>query len=66
MGSFGACSRPVQTQIRSTAGLIIWTGPAGTIAGLARRPVWPVLAMVVLTAAIAWWFLMGWPDRLRI
>ena len=25
---------------------------------LARRPVWPVFAMVVSTAAIAWWFLL--------
>lgn len=30
-----------------------------TIAGLARRPVWPVLVMVMTTAAIAWWFLMS-------
>jgi len=30
-----------------------------TIARLARRPLWPVLAMVILTAAIAWWFLMS-------
>jgi len=30
-----------------------------TIAGLARRPVWPVLAMVMTTASIAWWFLMS-------
>jgi len=30
-----------------------------TIAALARRPVWPVLAMVALTAAIAWWFLLS-------
>jgi predicted metal-binding membrane protein len=29
------------------------------IAGLARRPVWPVLLMVVLTGAIAWWFLLS-------
>ncbi|KGF69125.1 hypothetical protein LL06_12630 [Hoeflea sp. BAL378] len=29
------------------------------IAGLARRPLWPVLAMVALTAAIAWWFLVS-------
>jgi hypothetical protein len=29
------------------------------IAGLARRPLWPVLAMVVLTAGAAWWFVMG-------
>tara|TARA_R110002020_G_scaffold441495_2_gene652330 strand:+ start:6272 stop:7204 length:933 start_codon:yes stop_codon:yes gene_type:complete len=29
------------------------------IAGLARRPVCPVLAMVLLTAAIAWWFLVS-------
>ena len=29
------------------------------IAGLARRPVWPVLAMVALTVAIAWWFLVS-------
>ena len=28
------------------------------IARLARRPVWPVLAMVLVTAALAWWFLM--------
>lgn len=32
---------------------------ARTIARLARRPVWPVLAMVILTAAMAWWFLMS-------
>ncbi|MEM5472853.1 DUF2182 domain-containing protein [Hoeflea sp. AS60] len=30
-----------------------------TIARMARRPVWPVLAMVLLTAGIAWWFLMS-------
>ena len=30
-----------------------------TIARLARRPLWPVLAMVLITAAIAWWFLMS-------
>ncbi|MCC0035723.1 MAG: DUF2182 domain-containing protein [Hoeflea sp.] len=30
-----------------------------TIAGLARRPVWPVMAMVLLTAGLAWWFLMS-------
>ena len=30
-----------------------------TIARLARRPAWPVLAMVMVTAAIAWWFLMS-------
>lgn len=29
------------------------------IAGLARRPMWPVLAMVLLTAGLAWWFLMS-------
>lgn len=29
------------------------------IARLARRPLWPVLAMVVLTAGAAWWFVMG-------
>ncbi|MGJ8572865.1 MAG: DUF2182 domain-containing protein [Hoeflea sp.] len=29
------------------------------IARLARRPVWPVLAMVLLIAGIAWWFLMS-------
>ncbi|WP_417433640.1 DUF2182 domain-containing protein [Hoeflea sp.] len=29
------------------------------IAGMARRPVWPVLAMVALTAGMAWWFLMS-------
>jgi predicted metal-binding membrane protein len=29
------------------------------IARLARRPVWPVLAMVLLTAGLAWWFLMS-------
>ncbi len=33
--------------------------PGRAIAGLARRPVWPVLAMVALTAAIAWWFLFS-------
>ena len=30
-----------------------------TIAGLARRPAWPVMAMVLLTAGLAWWFLMS-------
>ncbi len=30
-----------------------------TIARMARRPVWPVLAMVLLTAGIAWWFLVS-------
>lgn len=29
------------------------------IARLARRPVWPVLAMVLLVAGLAWWFLMS-------
>lgn len=29
------------------------------IANLARRPVWPVLAMVLVTAAIAWWLLVS-------
>lgn len=29
------------------------------LAGLARRPVWPVLAMVLVTAGIAWWFLLS-------
>lgn len=29
------------------------------IAGLARRPMWPVLAMVLMTAGLAWWFLMS-------
>lgn len=29
------------------------------IAHLARRPVWPVAAMVMLTAGIAWWFLLS-------
>ena len=29
------------------------------IAGLARRPTWPVMAMVLLTAGLAWWFLMS-------
>ncbi|MCY0094928.1 DUF2182 domain-containing protein [Hoeflea ulvae] len=29
------------------------------IAGLARKPVWPVLAMVLVTAALAWWFLLS-------
>ncbi|MBC7284819.1 DUF2182 domain-containing protein [Hoeflea sp.] len=33
--------------------------PGRAIASLARRPVWPVLAMVALTAAIAWWFLLS-------
>ncbi|MDP3525024.1 MAG: hypothetical protein Q8S27_10620, partial [Hoeflea sp.] len=33
--------------------------PGRAIATLARRPVWPVLAMVALTAAIAWWFLLS-------
>jgi len=33
--------------------------PGRAIAGLARRPVWPVLAMVALTAGIAWWFLLS-------
>jgi len=32
---------------------------ARMIAILARRPVWPVLAMVLLTAGLAWWFLMS-------
>lgn len=27
------------------------------LAGLARRPFWPVLIMVIVTAAFAWWFL---------
>ena len=34
------------------------------IANLARRPLWPVLAMVLLTAAIAWWFLMSMAGSL--
>ncbi|WP_417411652.1 DUF2182 domain-containing protein [Hoeflea sp.] len=29
------------------------------IARLARRPVWPVLAMVLLTAGLAWWFVLS-------
>jgi predicted metal-binding membrane protein len=29
------------------------------IARLARRPVWPVLAMVLLTAGLAWWFVIS-------
>jgi len=29
------------------------------IATVARRPVWPVLAMVLVTAGIAWWFLLS-------
>lgn len=29
------------------------------IAGLARRPAWPVMAMVLLTAGLAWWFLLS-------
>lgn len=29
------------------------------IASLARRPVWPVLAMVALTVGVAWWFLLS-------
>ncbi|MBU4529541.1 MAG: DUF2182 domain-containing protein [Hoeflea sp.] len=33
--------------------------PGRAIASLARRPVWPVLAMVALTAGIAWWFLLS-------
>lgn len=33
--------------------------PARAIAALARRPVWPVLAMVLVTAVIAWWFLLS-------
>jgi predicted metal-binding membrane protein len=32
---------------------------ARIIVRLARRPVWPVLAMVLLTAGLAWWFLMS-------
>lgn len=34
-------------------------GSGRLIAGLARRPVWPVLAMVLLTAGLAWWFVMS-------
>lgn len=33
--------------------------PGRVIAGLARRPMWPVLAMVLMTAGLAWWFLMS-------
>ncbi|WP_394689554.1 DUF2182 domain-containing protein [Hoeflea sp.] len=29
------------------------------VAQLARRPVWPVFAMVAITTAIAWWFLFA-------
>ncbi len=34
-------------------------GSGRLIARLARRPVWPVLAMVLLTAGLAWWFVMS-------
>ncbi|WP_290772147.1 DUF2182 domain-containing protein [Hoeflea sp.] len=33
--------------------------PGRVIARLARRPTWPVLAMVLMTAGLAWWFLMS-------
>jgi len=33
--------------------------PGRVIARLARRPMWPVLAMVLMTAGLAWWFLMS-------
>ena len=38
--------------------------PGRVIAGLARRPIWTMLAMVVLTAAIAWWFLLSMAGSL--
>lgn len=34
-------------------------GSGRLIARLARRPVWPVLAMVLLTAGLAWWFVLS-------
>ena len=34
-------------------------GSGRLIARLARRPVWPVLAMVLLTAGLAWWFVLA-------
>lgn len=35
-----------------------------TIARMARQPAWPVLAMVALTAGMAWWFLMSMAGSL--
>lgn len=33
--------------------------PGRAVAQLARRPVWPVFAMVAVTTGIAWWFLFS-------
>ncbi|OCW56525.1 DUF2182 domain-containing protein [Hoeflea olei] len=40
--------------------------PGRAIAGLARRPLWPVLAMVLLTVALAWWFLLEMAGSVAI